>query len=207
MLYKKMSNKQRKSTPNDQKIFQKVIKAMDKKKQEKWYEFYSTYGQTASWIFNDLTGAITQGISVSQRIGMSIRIKHVKIRMTCTIGDPTQVMRFVLFRWKVSDTSDVPGDTELFTATGLASYPVMAPILPVKPSRFQIVKDHTITMSTNWKPVQTLIFDIPLNWDVEYDIGVNTGKEHLWLATCGDSNVLPHPSWVHEIVVHYHDTE
>jgi hypothetical protein len=190
-----------------QTIVNKVVQIMEKKKQDKFYEFYSAYGQSVTWVFNDLTGAIAQGTTVSQRVGMSIRLTHVKCRITATIGDSTNVMRFILFRWKVSDTSDAPDAAEMFTTNGLGSNPVNAPILPVKPSRFQIVKDHVFTMATNWKPVQTFVFDLPVKWAVEYDIGVNTGKDHLYLATCSDSGGVPNPSWIHEFVIHYHDTE
>jgi hypothetical protein len=124
-----------------------------------------------------------------------------------SIGDPTQVMRFIVFRWRVSDTSDAPADTELFAPNGLGSYAVNANFLPVKPSRFQILKDITVTMATNWKPVQLIEFDLPLNWVSEYDTGVNTGKDHLYYATCCDSNVVPHPAWNIQAMLHFHDTE
>jgi hypothetical protein len=192
---------------SEQSIITKVIKTMEKRKQDKFYEFYSAYSNLNAWIFNDVTGAISQGTTVSTRIGMSIRLTHLKVRCTATIADATQVMRIIFFRWRVSDTADAPSDTELFAATGLGSNPVQAQILPVKPSRFQILRDVTLTMSTNWKPVQVLNFDLPLNWVTEYDIGVNTGKDHLYMATCSDSGAAPSPTWIHEFILHYHDTE
>lgn len=196
---KKLNNK------SEQQIIQKVLKTVERKKQDKFYEFYSAYNQDSAWIFNDLTGSIAQGTTASTRIGMSIRLTHLKARTTITIADATQVVRVIFFRWKVSDTADAPAATELFTATGLGSYSVGAPILPVKPSRFQIIKDVTITMATNWKPVQVLEHDISLNWNVEYDIGVNTGKDHLYMATCSDSAAVSHPQMTHEFLVHYQD--
>jgi len=201
------SKKQQNLHNSEQKITKKVLKSLQKQKQLKFYEFYSSYSNLNAWIFNDLTGSISQGTSVSQRVGMSIRLRKLHVRITATIADATQVMRFLFFGWKVSDTSDAPSDAELFCATGLASNPVMAPLLPVKPSRFRVIKDVVFTMATNWKPVQTFVFSIPLDWTSEYDIGVNTGKDHLYMATCSDSGAAPSPSWIHEFIISYNDTE
>jgi hypothetical protein len=192
---------------NEQQLIQKVMSKIDKKRDVKWYEFYSSYGQATTWIFNDLTGAIAQGTSASDRIGTTIRLSKINFRAMVAVGDATNVYRIILFRWRVSDTSDAPGAAELFSPTGLGSYPVNAPLLPTKPSRFQIVKDWTFSLATNWQPVQIFNFDLPLNWDVAYDTGVNTGKDHLYMATCSDSGGVPNPSAIFEHMIHFHDSD
>jgi len=192
---------------SEQQILSRVIKAMEKKKQDKWFEFYSAYPQSTSWIFNDITNGVTEGTSTSQRIGMSIRLLRLSVRLTVTVADATNVVRVVFFRWKVSDTSDAPGASEIFAPTGLGSNSVEAPYLPLKPSRYQIIRDMTFCLATNWKPVQVATLEIPLNWVTEFDVGVNTGKDHFYVATCSDSSTSTHPSLIHEYVLHYHDTE
>jgi hypothetical protein len=209
MNSKKYNNKKSKTGNNgsqQQQIITKVIKTMEKRKQDKWIEYYSSYPQSSVWIFSDLS-PIPQGTTVSQRIGMSVRLKRISVRFTIYSADAQQIVRIIFFRWKVSDTSDVPQDTELFAPLGLASEPVMAPFLPTKPSRFHLIKEIVLDMATNWQPVQTLTFELPLNWECSYDTGVNTGKDHIYFATCSDSTAVSHPTIIHEHIVHFHDTE
>jgi hypothetical protein len=184
------------------------MKAVEKKKQDKYVVSLVAYSGLATTGFTDLTALIIQGLTVNQRIGQSVRLKHLTIRGSLYYGDPLQVMRIVIFRWRVSSTSDSPDEAELYdTATVAASQCVYGNFLPLKPSRFAILMDKVFTLSAVWQPILPIHIELPLNHVSEYDVGVNTGKDHLYVALVADSGVVPHPTFALNYMLHYHDTE
>jgi hypothetical protein len=172
-------------------VTRQVKQVLDSRKQVKFLDNNSSNSLTTTPTIFDLS-SVAQGNTVYQRIGQSIIAKALKVRALFTIADATQVMRIVIFKWFMSDTSDVPSTGELFDLSGSAAI-YNLPFLLYKPSRFKILYDKTITMSTNWQPVQMLEMSIPLNHQVEFDIGANTGRNHVYVWLVSDSSVSTHP--------------
>jgi hypothetical protein len=137
-----------------------------------------------------------------------VKLRRLTIRGSIFAGDPLQVMRIVVFRWKVSTTVDIPVSAELWDANAVSSTAVVyGNPLPLKPSRFQIIKDVTWSLAANWQPILPIHMEIPLQQTVEYDPGVNTGTNHLYVMVVADSSVVPHPYFNLNYMLHYHDTE
>jgi len=162
---------------------------------------------TSAFAYQDLTSGVGQGVAVYQRIGQSINVSKISLRMIMTLADATQVIRVMIFRWLVSDTSDAPSTSEILDTIGGTCIDVLAQPLPYKPSRFAMLWDRTYTFATNWQPVQHIEHDVKLNTLVQYDVGVSTGKNHVYIAFASDSVAIAHPSVVYSASVHYHDTE
>lgn len=189
---------------NENRIIEKVLKSVEKKKQDKYIEYNlsTTVGTTLVYICP--TDAIAQGASESQRIGNKIRLKRFKLRFIASVADTTNYIRFVAFRWKVSTSSDVPSNPEIFLPN--SSYGIQSQFLPTKPSRFQVVFDRTISLSTQGPACTAYDVDVPLNWDTSYDVGTNLGKDHLYFVYWSDSALVNHPAMAINLLLHYHDT-
>jgi len=192
---------------SEQQIVTSVIKRMEKRKQPKYLAgvFNNTVSSTS--VFTDLTGGIAQGTTMYQRIGQSIRVQNISLKGILTSVDATQVMRIIIFKWLVSDTSDAPSVSELLDTAGGTIPDYVAQRLVYRPSRFSILWDKTWTFSSNWQPVQHFDHIVKLNSEIEFDVGVNTGKNHVYMLTVSDSAVSTHPSAIISTTVHYHDTE
>jgi len=180
---------------------------VEKKKQPKLLPQTFYISATSTFAYQDLTSGVGQGIAVYQRIGQSINVSKISLKIILTSADATQVMRVIVFRWLVSDTSDAPATNEIFDTIGGTAPEVVAQTLPYKPSRFAMLWDKTYTFSTNYMPVQHIEHDVKLNTLVQYDVGVSTGKNHVYIAFVSDSVAIPHPTVTYCASVHYHDTE
>jgi len=180
---------------------------MEKRKQPKYLAgvFNSTVSSTST--FTDLTSGIAQGTTMYQRIGQSVRVQNISMKGILTIADTTQVIRIIIFKWLVSDTTDAPQVGELLDTAGGTIPEYVAQKLVYRPSRFAVLWDKTWTFAQNWQPVLSFDHIVKLNSEVEYDVGVNTGKNHIYMMTVSDSAATTHPSVLISTTVHYHDTE
>jgi len=179
---------------SEQQIVSHVIKTMEKRKQPKQLPDVLSTSVSATSQFHDFTGTVAQGVAVYQRVGQSIRVSHISLKGILTSADATQVMRIIVFRWNVSDSSDAPAVSELLDTAGGTIPDYVANYLIYKPSRFTILWDETFIFSSNWQPLQKFEKEIKCNSLVEYDVGVNTGKNHIYMMITSDSGAVTHPS-------------
>jgi len=200
----KQQNTPRAVSVNENRIIEKVLKSVDKQKQDKYLEYnlQTTVSNTVAFV--DISSTIVQGITESQRIGNQVRLKRAKLRYNVASADTTNFMRFIVFRWKVSTTSDTPSDAELWLPN--SSFQWYSQFLPTKPSRFQVIFDKTVALSAQGPSCANYEVDIPLNWNCAYDTSVNTGKDHLYFAYISDSAAPAHPAMSLNMLLHYHDT-
>jgi len=189
---------------NENRIIEKVLKSVEKKKQDKFLEYNLNTTVGTSTVFTCLTDVIVTGSSDSQRIGYKIRVKRFKLRFLASVADTTNYIRVVAFRWKVSNASDVPSNSEIFLPN--SSYGIQSQFSPIKPSRFQVVFDRTVALSTQGPACTAYDVDVPLNWDVSYEVGQNLGKDHLYFVYWSDSALVNHPAMAVNFLLHYHDT-
>jgi len=137
------------------------------------------------------SSSVAQGVTAITRVGAATMAKSLTINLTWVTGDATQLCRFVVFKWLVSSTSDTPTYTELFDNNGQAP---LDTFLLYRPSRFKVLHDQLWSLDSLAHPMKAAKFKVKLNSRVEYDIGVNTGKNHIFCMYVSDSGVIPHPS-------------
>jgi len=179
-----------------------VDRQMIRKKQTKFvcYTFPNTAAST-TMSFWDVT-VPSVGTSLSQRIGSSIRLKAMRVRGQIILGDTTNLVRVVWFRWLMDSSSDTPSNTELCQITG----DPLAEVQLFKPRRFSIVKDDLYTLDA-YHP--TVLLDYSLNVRdniVQFSSG-NYGQDHIWCAVISDSSGVPHPSVNFDVGLSWTDTE
>jgi len=200
----KNSSGRSKNEPSEKKIVNIVKSIVNQDKQLKWIPNDSgIISSTTSLLIYDITSAVSQGITATTRVGTSIRLKRLKVRLSWVTGDITQLVRFFIFRWIPSSTSDTPTASELQDITGNA---VMTTFLDYRPSRFKILYDRIQNLDT-YNPTHYISFDLPLDFVAEFDIGVNTGRNHLYAGYASDSGAVPHPTIEFLTQLSWHDTE
>jgi len=189
----------------EQKIGKIVKQVINENKQTKWSVNDSgIISSTSSMLFFDLSALVTQSATANGRIGSKIRLTKLKVRLSFVIGDVTQLNRFIVFKWNVSSTSDTPTYGEIFDASITDQWE--GHYLPLKPSRFKILFDKTWNMDT-YHPTRYHDFTLPLNILTEFDVGVNTGRNHLYIAHVSDSAGVPHPSINFISEIHFFDQD
>ncbi len=191
---------QRVNTNGSQKSLTKTVnQILDSKLEQKWIPFdvSTTVSNTGS--LDDLT-SLSQGTNAVTRVGSSITVKSLEMDMVCTIADTTNLVRLRIFEWIPSDTSDVPSLSEL----QYYSSSVISPLLPYKPSRFRLLHDHMFILDT-YHPYQRHKFKLKLNHTVQYDLSVDTGSRHIYMALQSDSGAASHPAVAYNALLKFVD--
>jgi hypothetical protein len=187
------NNKPRSQRAKDKgKITKNQVKQMiQSSKVAKFWDFYSAYG-ASTFVTGDLT-SIPAGTGANVRAGLEVRARKLKLNYLVTIGDAYNVLRLIIFRWVPNDASDVPGDNEIFsTRFTSGSADPMATFFGEKPSRFKVLYDkiHTLDVA---HVIQATELSLDLGFDISFNPGANTGRNHIYFATITDSAVVPNP--------------
>lgn len=157
-------------------------------KQAKWYTgIVASAAISSTTTFLDL---VTPGIGTgqNQRVGTSIQLDSVHFRGQFIIGDTTNVIRVLVFRWLVDNNSDVPSASELFDSTS----DVFSGTILLNPKRFKVLHDEVISMDT-YHPTKVWNLKLKLNSRATFSSGTS-GVGHIYTALLSDSGGIPHPS-------------
>jgi len=190
----------RKSTNNGNNSSVATVKNIVKKtimatKTLKWYQDDSGNGSfSTSGVIHSPSLLISQGTTALQRVGAAVLLKNIHFRCAFLLGDATNIMRLTVFKWIPSNTSDAASIGEIFDSSGTGGLTCLAPFLLYSPSRFKILYDKFWELDV-YHPTKTLEFDVPLNFRTEFDIGVNTGRNHIYYCVSSDSGGVPHPNY------------
>lgn len=109
-----------------------------------------------------LLSGISEGTSDSTRIGDSIRLQHLTLRLRLVVGTSPDVFRLIVWRYKPLHTS-VSVDTPVQDVSGLDYQTCMSPISPKRKQDVVILKDYFSTLTSTSNNIAGLHFEIPLN--------------------------------------------
>lgn len=153
--------------------------------------FSTTISSTTSnaITLSDLT-LVPQGDTGTTRDGTAICVEKLDLWIVTTVGDVTNIVRYVLFYWHPDSTNEVPAVGDIMTAN--ATY---STILPLKPSKFTIVWDEMVCVCTA-EAIRSVHKSINLKKKKIMLIpGLNTGPNHLYLMAFSDSVAATHPGY------------
>jgi len=151
----------------------------------------TTYPATTT--FQDLS-AVPVGTGINTRTGSAVHAKYLDLNMLFVIADTYNVMRVIVFEWFPSDTSDVPGSAELYsTAYSAGNNEQYVALNPVKPSRFRVLQEFTVILDVAHVALHKKV-NLRLKGSPSFDTGVNTGKNHIYVAIVSDSTTATHPT-------------
>lgn len=177
--------------------------SIENKKQRKWAttQAVGATGVTTSTAFTVLTN-ISQGTTLATRVGSRIQIKRLRLHGQLVVGDATNIIRVGVFRWNVDNTSDSPGDDEIFDNT---SDP-LAHQVHYNPKRFKMLWEKVYSLDL-YNPSKFFELDLKLDSLKTFNLGVNTGIGDLYITYTSDSSGVPNPSITYEAQIEWIDLE
>jgi hypothetical protein len=198
--------KKQQALKSDLKVIKKQVKQIVKSEldfvQEHKYEhFYTNEALSTTGVILDLTD-IPQGDTTNERDGANIILKSLQIRAQLTVADSTNVVRFSIFQWKPSSTTDPPGLSDLFCDS---LKPWISYFLPLRPSKFKIMYDEVKLFDT-YHPYQPIELSFNLNLKIGYDLAATTGPSHVYLIMSSDSTTSSHPQAIVTSLVTFTDS-
>jgi len=147
-------------------------------------------GFDSSGTIQILSNIITQGDTDSDRIGDKLLMRNLSIRGYASYGDTVNVMRVILFQWKLSNASVTPTITDILqTAHRFSHYN------HDKKAQYSILYDQTFNLDDSnrrqiliKKSIRPKIKKLQLE-----GAGVN-GINHIFLLGISDSGGVPNPA-------------
>jgi len=192
-----IKKRQRKGkTPLQKGALSQLRKELLAMNQLKWYTGLGTLNTISNSVgFLDCTTP-TAGTGLNNRIGSKIHLEKFRFRGSFVNGDPTNVIRLLIFRWLVDNTSDVPSSGEIFDQS---SDPYSG-ITRFDPNRFVVLYDELIQVDT-YNPIQVRDINLSIDKVATFSSGT-TGIGHIYVSMLSDSSAPAHPSatWDYQTV-------
>lgn len=145
--------------------------------------------------------SMAQGVTAITRNGDRVLPKSLRIRGLYNAGSTNNVLRTIIFRWNVNDTSDAPQMAEILDGAFLGSaHVVFAPYSMYNRARFSVLYDKLTyvqyAVGTSEKPIK---IDLKLaQKKIQYYQGANTGQYHIYMLNLSDDGVVTYPTtnWI-----------
>lgn len=151
--------------------------------------------------------AVPAGINDEQRVGDEIFLQNLKFRYIWYGGDATNILRFVIFRWRDSDVPGAPVITDVLQTTNAMSY---YNDLNYDSGRVQILYDNLAAYGSGGsqtKAVDKTIYGKTLGKKrlMFSDVSAVTGPEHIYFLALTDSVAASHPTLVFRSRLYFTD--
>jgi hypothetical protein len=192
MNIREMRNSSQKG--NNSSVTKGQVKQMLNSRFEKVENFVDTIttvsAQTSTPTFTDLT-ALTVGTGQNNRNGIEITLRKMTCNWSATVNvtDVHNIVRFVVFKWHPSNSTDTPTAAKLFFDGGSAT-PSNCPFVGTKPSRFKVIYDKVVDLDAAHVVVSgSSKLQGVKGEEIGFDFGVNSGTDHLYLCTVSDSSL------------------
>jgi hypothetical protein len=155
---------------------------------------------TEALAVSDVT-SIAQGDAGTQRDGNNIRVKAIKLKTLTTRITNDAAVRYIIVQWLVDSTTDALSSlAELFTDT---ANPVTSAILPLQPSKFRVLLDRTLVLTSSDAMVK-FSWQAKTNIKVGFTPGGNTGINHIYFFYV-DNRTSTYPLLDANVEVEYTD--
>jgi len=177
----------------------------------KYFEvLFTGVNMSTTGAFTTIT-AITQGPSQNERVADTIWLERIDLSYGITTGnaDIFNLSRVTLLKWKVSDALALPTTAEVFSNWSNAL--VHSFLNFERRQLYAVFHDHKFNMTgTATDPTinsqHYVELAIPMNKaKIQFDQGVLTGTDKIYLFLGSDSSVLPFPVFNGNFRVWYYD--
>lgn len=154
---------------------------------------------------------IPQGPAQSQRIADTVWIERVEIRADVTLAnsDIYGLARLGIYRWKDSTALSTPTPIDLFQTS--TTNVVLSFFNFERKNLYHIHADEILNLSgtaTNPTVFSQHWINRAIGFNsqmMQFDLGVNTATNHLFLYWASDSTVAPNPLFEYMVRVWYYD--
>lgn len=170
-----------------------VKKYIARQQEHKYWDVTNSAAIDFSGVIYDLS-LIPQGDTDISRDGDKLMPTSLYLNMKVEAGDPTNVMRVIVFRWKINSAAYAPTVADILAVTGSA-YAPMSPYLHDIKSQFTVVKDLTFHVSSYnvfawYKRTIRLA-----KRTIKYAGGTTSASDKLYMLVVSDSGTITHPSF------------
>jgi len=148
--------------------------------------------------------AIEPGDAFNQRDGLTIMPTSFEYSFAHILGDTTNFMRILIFRWLPNSSINPPTVAQLLADS---TFPYLSPLSAPQRNQFNVLYDNTISLHAS-HPQQAIRFSKKLAAKkVLYDsgAGVTTGAGKIYILVISDSGAATHPSITGYFRLNYHD--
>lgn len=200
VLLKMKARRGRKSSKKSSKVVASKVwvkKQLNSRSEKKFCDSTVTNtGVTTTGTTTYLSG-IAQGNTAIQRIGDTVLYKSIRIKGTIIVGDTTNILRLILFRWKAKTDITLPTIANILQVGSGSAQGVFSPLINDLRDQFIVLHDKLYPVNTNGTASGTQhLFSIvkKLNVKAEYITTNSTFQSNgLFLLAVTDSAVLPNP--------------
>lgn len=176
------------------KAITRLVKTEIKKHQEKKYLLTEVAGAAIS-NSGTITGVseIVPGDDFNDRDGIEVIPTSLELNVVSVLGDSTNFVRYILFRWMPNSANLAPTVAQLLEDT---TFPYISPYNMVNRKQFQVLMDRVVTLDAASQNVHVFRKKMKLaNKKIIYDSGaVSTGAGKLYLLQISDSGAATHPA-------------
>jgi len=174
--------------------------------------FNATVSNTASIGFVNLN-VIPQGVGQSQRVGDTIWIDKIDVRLNCFVleagTDYTNVQRFGWFIWWQNNAAVAPNSTNVLQ--NAATWYVFSPYTYESREILSVLSEREFAQAgyTGIPTGTSSLYDtftiFLKNHRVEFNVGLTTGTGTIYYFSLSDSGNIPHPQYTIHNRVWYYD--
>lgn len=189
--------------PGQQLVTKKQVKQMILSDQElKHFEFsISPVAISYSGSIYSLTD-IPQGDDDQSRDGDTLKLYDVQSRYSIVVGDATNIMRVLIFKWDAPSTPTVAGVIE---DAGGNPYSALSSIRHDARQYLHILHDRLHTVSTSNSIVHNVVWQ-KLKGSIQYQTASTTGSRKVYLLIISDSAAATHPTFTAYNCVRFTDS-
>ncbi len=175
-------------TPFDRKVMASLKKQAEP---SYWDSGFSATGIDFSGGISDLCD-VPQGDTDLSRTGDQVTPMSVEIRANVVVGDTTNLVRFILFRWNEPST---PTASQILLQNATANAPLAHYVADnLRQGRFEVLKDTLFTLdAAHVNAGLELKIKLPEGRAMAYTAGGTTGSGKLWVLWISDSGGVPNP--------------
>lgn len=146
---------------------------------------------TSAGFITVLSNTIATGVTNKTRVGHQINMKSLLVRYNLTIGDTTNIIRCIVFRWNAPSSPSVTDILELIPSSSIV-WP-LSPLKYEERMNIQVLYDQLHALSAdNGSHVEKLYIkkDLKINWDDS----ANPINGHVYFLAISDSTSSFHPT-------------
>jgi hypothetical protein len=176
----------------------------------KYFDFYTT-GVSSTTFASAIVSAVPQGVGQSHRLVDTVLLKRMDVRMyfVSSTSDETNVIRISLFHWIPNTSALLPGATSYYEDP--SSFGVRTPLNFEGRRDYRTIFDRAISLigtNTSLTNGYTKQYNTSINLKgrIDFNLGLSTGYNHIFITHFSDSAITPFPSVTAQIRLWYTDT-
>lgn len=161
--------------------------------EKKWFTAHTANNIDFSGQIDNLT-QIPQGDTDLTRDGDQVRLTSFQLRANIRVGDNTNTIRLIVFRWNDNNAVVVPAPADLITAISTGEAPLGAYQQDnVRSRRFNVLFDRLYSVDAN-NPQVVLKIKKRMSSTINFNGGGTGGRGHIYFMYISDSGAATHPT-------------